>query len=59
MRLLTNNPAKRAGLDGYGLAIVERVPLETRPTAQNIDYLRAKREKLGHLLDNLEAEGER
>jgi 3,4-dihydroxy 2-butanone 4-phosphate synthase / GTP cyclohydrolase II len=58
MRLLTNNPAKRAGLDGYGLAIVERVPLETRPTAQNIDYLRAKREKLGHLLDNLEAEGE-
>jgi 3,4-dihydroxy 2-butanone 4-phosphate synthase/GTP cyclohydrolase II len=59
MRLLTNNPAKRAGLDGYGLAIVERVPLETRPTAQNIDYLRAKREKLGHLLDNLEAEGDR
>ncbi len=50
MRLLTNNPAKRAGLEGYGLSIVERVPLETRPTPQNIGYLRTKREKLGHLL---------
>jgi 3,4-dihydroxy 2-butanone 4-phosphate synthase/GTP cyclohydrolase II len=56
MRLLTNNPAKRAGLEGYGLSIVERVPLETRPTAQNVDYLRAKREKLGHLLGNLETQ---
>ena len=56
MRLLTNNPAKRAGLDGYGLSIVERVPLETRPTDHNLAYLRAKREKLGHLLSNLEAE---
>jgi 3,4-dihydroxy 2-butanone 4-phosphate synthase / GTP cyclohydrolase II len=54
MRLLTNNPAKRAGLEGYGLSIVERVPLETSPTAQNVDYLRAKREKLGHLLGNLD-----
>ncbi len=57
MRLLTNNPSKRAGLEGYGLSIVERVPLETRPTVQNIEYLRAKREKLGHLLDNLEGVG--
>jgi 3,4-dihydroxy 2-butanone 4-phosphate synthase/GTP cyclohydrolase II len=55
MRLLTNNPAKRAGLEGYGLSIVERVPLETKPTAENISYLKAKREKLGHLLSNLEA----
>jgi 3,4-dihydroxy 2-butanone 4-phosphate synthase / GTP cyclohydrolase II len=55
MRLLTNNPAKRAGLEGYGLSIVERVPLETKPTAENIGYLKAKREKLGHLLSNLEA----
>ena len=55
MRLLTNNPAKRAGLDGYGLSIVERVPLETKPTAENLNYLKAKREKLGHLLSNLEA----
>jgi 3,4-dihydroxy 2-butanone 4-phosphate synthase/GTP cyclohydrolase II len=56
MRLLTNNPAKRAGLEGYGLSIVERMPLETRPTEENIGYLRTKREKLGHLLENLEPE---
>jgi 3,4-dihydroxy 2-butanone 4-phosphate synthase/GTP cyclohydrolase II len=54
MRLLTNNPTKRAGLEGYGLSIVERVPLETRPTQENLSYLRAKREKLGHLLSNLD-----
>jgi 3,4-dihydroxy 2-butanone 4-phosphate synthase/GTP cyclohydrolase II len=53
MRLLTNNPSKRAGLEGYGLSIVERVPLETRPTQENLAYLKAKREKLGHLLSNL------
>jgi 3,4-dihydroxy 2-butanone 4-phosphate synthase/GTP cyclohydrolase II len=51
MRLLTNNPSKRAGLEGYGLSIVERVPLQTTPTAENLHYLRTKREKLGHLLD--------
>jgi 3,4-dihydroxy 2-butanone 4-phosphate synthase / GTP cyclohydrolase II len=51
MRLLTNNPDKRAGLEGYGLSIVERVPLEIEPTPQNIGYLRTKAEKLGHLLD--------
>jgi 3,4-dihydroxy 2-butanone 4-phosphate synthase/GTP cyclohydrolase II len=59
MRLLTNNPTKRAGLEGYGLSIVERVPLETTPTEHNIAYLRAKREKLGHLLENLETDGGR
>jgi 3,4-dihydroxy 2-butanone 4-phosphate synthase/GTP cyclohydrolase II len=53
MRLLTNNPAKRAGLEGYGLAISDRIPIQTAPTPQNIGYLRAKREKLGHLLDDL------
>ena len=53
MRLLTNNPAKRAGLEGYGLSISARVPLETEPTPENIGYLRTKREKLGHLLDGL------
>jgi 3,4-dihydroxy 2-butanone 4-phosphate synthase / GTP cyclohydrolase II len=58
MRLLTNNPAKRAGLEGYGLSIVERVPLETRPTAMNIGYLRTKAEKLGHLFEHLEDEPE-
>jgi 3,4-dihydroxy 2-butanone 4-phosphate synthase / GTP cyclohydrolase II len=56
MRLLTNNPAKRAALEGGGLSIVERVPLQTRPRAENIGYLRAKREKLGHLLDHLDPE---
>jgi 3,4-dihydroxy 2-butanone 4-phosphate synthase/GTP cyclohydrolase II len=54
MRLLTNNPAKRAGLEGYGLSIAERVPLETRPTPENLHYLQTKREKLGHLLDGLD-----
>ena len=53
MRLLTNNPSKRAGLEGYGLSIVERVPLQTEPTEENLRYLQTKREKLGHLLDNL------
>jgi 3,4-dihydroxy 2-butanone 4-phosphate synthase/GTP cyclohydrolase II len=53
MLLLTNNPAKRAGLEGYGLSIAARIPLEAHPTEENIDYLRTKREKLGHLLDNL------
>ncbi len=56
MRLLTNNPAKRAGLEGYGLSIMERIPLETTPTSENLSYLKAKREKLGHLLENLEQE---
>jgi len=51
LRLLTNNPAKRAGLEGYGLEIAERVPLETVPTPQNLRYLQAKRDKLGHDLD--------
>jgi 3,4-dihydroxy 2-butanone 4-phosphate synthase/GTP cyclohydrolase II len=54
MRLLTNNPSKRAGLEGYGLSIVERLPLQTRPNARNIEYLRTKREKMGHLLDHLD-----
>lgn len=50
MRLLTNNPTKRAGLEGYGLQIVERVPLEVSPTEENLRYLETKRDKLGHLL---------
>jgi 3,4-dihydroxy 2-butanone 4-phosphate synthase/GTP cyclohydrolase II len=56
MRLLTNNPAKRAGLEGHGLSILERLPLQVDPTPENIGYLRTKREKMGHLLDGL-AEG--
>jgi len=50
MRLLTNNPGKYVALAGYGLEIVERLPLEIPPTATSRDYLRAKRDKLGHLL---------
>lgn len=50
MRLLTNNPTKRAGLEGYGLKIVDRVPLESPPNPENIRYLTTKKEKLGHLL---------
>ena len=48
MRLLTNNPAKRAGLEGYGLSIVERVPLAIAPTSENERYLRTKRDRMGH-----------
>lgn len=54
MRLLTNNPAKRAGLEGYGLSIFERVPLEITPGKDNISYLRTKRDKLGHDLTEVE-----
>jgi 3,4-dihydroxy 2-butanone 4-phosphate synthase/GTP cyclohydrolase II len=50
MRLMTNNPSKYIALAGYGLEIVERVPLEVPPTELSRDYLKAKREKLGHLL---------
>lgn len=50
MRLMTNNPSKYIALDGYGLEIVERVQLEVPPTDISRDYLRTKREKLGHLL---------
>ena len=50
MRLLTNNPAKRAGLEGYGLKVVERVPIVVEPNAFNLHYLETKRTKLGHLL---------
>jgi 3,4-dihydroxy 2-butanone 4-phosphate synthase/GTP cyclohydrolase II len=51
MRFLTNNPTKRAGLEGYGLEIVERVPLETAPNPENLRYLQTKKEKMGHLLE--------
>ena len=48
MRLLTNNPTKRAGIEGYGLEILETVPLEIRPNPENLDYLTTKVQKLGH-----------
>jgi 3,4-dihydroxy 2-butanone 4-phosphate synthase / GTP cyclohydrolase II len=54
MRTLTNNPAKRGGLEGFGLKITERVPLITAPNPENIAYLRTKRERMGHLLEGLD-----
>ncbi|MHB1208262.1 MAG: bifunctional 3,4-dihydroxy-2-butanone-4-phosphate synthase/GTP cyclohydrolase II [Acidimicrobiales bacterium] len=54
MRLMTNNPSKYGGLEGFGLNIVERVALESRPTEFNIDYLRTKRERMGHILGGLD-----
>jgi 3,4-dihydroxy 2-butanone 4-phosphate synthase / GTP cyclohydrolase II len=57
MRLLTNNPRKIVGLEGYGLQIIDRVPLEMPPRQDNIRYLRAKQEKLGHLMSDLSSSG--
>ena len=54
MRLMTNNPAKYGGLEGFGLEITERVPVLSAPNPENIGYLRTKREKMGHLLENLD-----
>ena len=54
IRLLTNNPAKRAGLEGYGLKIVERVPLVIHPNEHDRRYMETKKEKMGHLLPDEE-----
>jgi 3,4-dihydroxy 2-butanone 4-phosphate synthase/GTP cyclohydrolase II len=53
IRLLTNNPRKIIGLEGYGLTIVERLPIEIRPNRNNREYLRVKKNKLGHLLNDV------
>ncbi len=53
MRLMTNNPKKIVGLEGYGLKVVERVAIESRPHEKNIIYLQTKKKKLGHMLDNV------
>jgi 3,4-dihydroxy 2-butanone 4-phosphate synthase/GTP cyclohydrolase II len=53
IRLMTNNPKKIVGLEGYGLEIVERIPLEVATTGANRRYLKTKREKMGHLLENI------
>ncbi len=53
IRLLTNNPRKIIGLDGYGLHIVERVSIEVSPKKDNIQYLRTKQKKLGHMIKNI------
>jgi 3,4-dihydroxy 2-butanone 4-phosphate synthase/GTP cyclohydrolase II len=53
VRLLTNNPAKRVGIEGYGLEIVERLPIEVPPNPENVRYLETKRDKMGHLLKHI------
>jgi 3,4-dihydroxy 2-butanone 4-phosphate synthase/GTP cyclohydrolase II len=53
MRLMTNNPKKIVGLEGYGLRVLERVPIETKPHEKNIIYLKTKKKKLGHMLENV------
>ncbi|SEA55906.1 GTP cyclohydrolase II [Desulfuromusa kysingii] len=54
IRLMTNNPKKIIGLEGYGLSIVERVPIEMDACSTNLHYLRTKQEKLGHIFENLQ-----
>ena len=56
IRLMTNNPRKIIGLEGYGIKVVERVPIETKPLQENIEYLKAKVKKMGHLLSIKSAE---
>lgn len=53
MRLMTNNPKKIIGLEGYGLKVVERVPIEINPNEKNITYLKTKKKKMGHMLENV------
>jgi 3,4-dihydroxy 2-butanone 4-phosphate synthase/GTP cyclohydrolase II len=53
MRLMTNNPKKIVGLEGYGLKVMERVPMETNPHEKNLIYLKTKKKKLGHILNNV------
>jgi 3,4-dihydroxy 2-butanone 4-phosphate synthase/GTP cyclohydrolase II len=51
IELLTNNPRKIVGLAGYGLKVVNRVPLEIKPSQSNVKYLKTKRQKMGHILE--------
>ena len=50
IRLMTNNPRKIIGLEGYGIEVVERVSIETKPNKENVEYLKTKAKKMGHLL---------
>ena len=53
IRIMTNNPRKIVGLEGYGLQLVERVPIEVEAKKDNLKYLRTKQKKLGHLFQNI------
>ena len=53
IRIMTNNPRKIVGLEGYGLQMVERVPIEVQAKKDNLKYLRTKQEKMGHMFQNI------
>ncbi|MBI4715428.1 MAG: bifunctional 3,4-dihydroxy-2-butanone-4-phosphate synthase/GTP cyclohydrolase II, partial [Nitrospirae bacterium] len=53
LRLMTNNPKKIVGLEGFGLQVVERVPIESVPHQENVSYLRDKKNRLGHILNRV------
>ena len=53
MRLMTNNPVKRVGLEAYGLEVVENIPIEVPPNEHNEFYMRTKKERMGHQLQNI------
>ncbi len=59
MRLMTNNPKKIVGLEGYGLQVVERVPIEIPACEENYCYLKTKRDKMGHILNNIQDKGDK
>ena len=54
MRLLTNNPTKRVGLEGFGLEVVERIPIIAPPTDENVKYMETKRKRMGHILNPIQ-----
>ena len=54
MRLMTNNPVKRIGLEAYGIQIVENVPIEIEPNKYNMFYMHTKKERMGHTLDKVD-----
>lgn len=55
LRIMTNNPKKIKGLEGFGLEVVDRVPIEIEAGASNVEYLRVKKEKMGHMLENIDS----